>query len=304
MIEDPWRVTYDYNCIKRHQFILPNRHIEGLNTIYNRTPPPNAYILGSSVSQAFLTTDWAHYLPSDAQPVHFDGLGESLRTVRNKVAFISGLHPPKHILVILDADILFQTQSPLGPVKMEPPEISTNSEWHFWRKMIAYALDYKFFGAYIDHSLTGRFRPYMNSRLMDWGNDPHQTNCHSNDEWSSEKGIQADSAGFFGHRISRGTIPRKISLEERSNLWNGTKQILFEIDSLLPQNCSVDIIIPPRLSGAALTNQSVLEIQTCIPRAKISLAKRESAIQGYFYDAVHIRPILARYLLREHYLKP
>ena len=297
-------MSYTYKCVQRHQFILPNRHIEGLSALNNRTSAPNAYIFGSSVSQAFTTNDWSKHLPDTASPFHFDGLGEGLKTIRNKINYINSKQQPDHILLIVSSNLLAITSSQNEPFKIEPPLISGESKYDYWIKLIRHSLDPRFMMAFIHFSITRDFEPYMRTRLMNWGDEPHFVDCYTNDEWNPEAGIGRDSTAYFQERLTQGIIPEDIKLDICYGLNSESINLLYEIDSLVDPKCSIDIIIPPSRRGKVMSQEAIDQLQKAIPSAKILNASAHQTNPGYFYDAVHIRPLLARHLLREHYQKP
>ena len=300
--EDAWRVTYNYNCVERHPFVLPNRHIEGLRSLDSRSTKPNAFILGSSVSHAFQCSDWEVFLPDSARAFHFPGLGESLFAIKEKAIFLNEHYDIAHLLLVLDSDILLTTTNRNTPFQILPPPLGQASVFQFWTEIIGYSLDGMFIAAYVDYTLNGVFRPYMKNRLMNWGDEPSLVDCETNDEWSPELKLKSDSVGFFSQKIQSGAIPEVYTADVLNKLPIKSIGQLCYIDSILPPDCTLDIIIPPSLGRLQLSRTCINQIKDCIPRAEISNYSFLGPERGYFYDAVHFRPLLARELLATHYL--
>ena len=124
----------------------------------------DSFIFGSSLSLSFTLENWGEYLPGGSKPFHFDGAGEGLYGIYQKIRFIDSKGDAiNNAIIIIDKRGLINSglQNGNNHFSISPPELSNESELNYYWTFIKKGLDFKFIIAYLDYSLFNTYRDYM-----------------------------------------------------------------------------------------------------------------------------------------------
>ncbi len=165
---DPFRVFFQYDPYyppPEEELVQFNRNIACLQTFEaNRNKYPyNAFVLGSSRSQAFKCNAWKRHLGEQAVPFHFSNFGEVIYGVRNKLVYLDEQGVDiEHVLLVVDEALLKRTRNNKQFKNTSPPALSKESPVKFYKALFDAYTQKGFIIGYIDYKLFHVRRDYMN----------------------------------------------------------------------------------------------------------------------------------------------
>lgn len=121
----------------------------------------DAFIMGSSCTKAFLTDHWNRYI--HAHPYRMFCNSETLDGVRQKLVALDRQpqQPIRHLLIIVDADMLLKNKQKDNAMLAMPPEVS-GKRWSSYQSIFLQAFfTPKFLVPWVHYQLTGRYRESM-----------------------------------------------------------------------------------------------------------------------------------------------
>lgn len=89
----------------------------------------DSFILGSSLSLSFKLSDWYKHLPKNSKPFHFDGSGEGIYGIYNKLKFLDKKGVPvNNVLIIIEKRGLskYGIYDSKGVLGVAPPKYQKN----------------------------------------------------------------------------------------------------------------------------------------------------------------------------------
>lgn len=264
----------------------------------------DAFIFGSSRSQAYHCDDWAQHLPADAVPFHFDASAESITGTWQKIRYLHRAGTQiRHALLIVDPSF-FNTMNwnRPSPAFHTHPLGSGQLTWRYCFAYLRAFLTPDVLMSYFDYQLFGVYRPYMKwfANRPDYNAylDPVTCDLH----YGMEDQIRSDSLTFYSSR--RWERPEK----ERQNEAVPSEQemaLVSEIARVFEEHgTQVQVIVSPlfdrvRLSEARL---ALLQRHFGVDRVHDFSGDNEwTAPIGNYYEANHYRPHVARALMHEVY---
>ena len=162
----------------------------------------NAFIFGSSRSQAYRCSDWERHLPADAIPFHLDASAESLTGTWQKIRYLNRVNADiRHTLIIVDSDFFNWSGWDRPPPAFHTHPLGSG------KSVLSYQLTYlrtfltpEVLLAYFDYRLFGKHRPYMRvfTNLPDYNAflDPVTCDLH----YALEDQIRSDSLSYYASR--------------------------------------------------------------------------------------------------------
>lgn len=212
------------------QKIVLNREVVTTSTYnyYRETEKFDSFIFGSSRSQAFKCKNWLKHIDSDAKPFHFDSSGEGIWGISKKFEYIDGLGDSiKNVIIILDREALTKISFRKEHLYIPMPCVSGISKKDYYFTFLKASLDPVLLLAYIDLSITGKWKSYMKSRLKN-PKYKHKANPLNCDLWYGyDEEIKSDSVNYYRRLMSRGVFynrkenqkePCEVTIKEKSQL--------------------------------------------------------------------------------------
>lgn len=266
IISDPLKVFRNYDhYYGENNFLELNREWICLKVFEKNKESQkyNAFIFGNSRSLVFETSVWKTHLPTGAIPFHFDALGETLWGVRNKIRYLdqSGI-PLKYVLWTLDEELLSVTKNRDGYQVISPPALSGASTTRFYKTFIQSMLEPEMALAYLDYSIFGQYRGYMNNIVRKspgaLSMDPITADLY----YTIEEEIQKNPEAYYQpiQHIFYTRDAESISRDVESPLSQDQLDLIVEIATILDKhNAECRIIINP-LYNQIPFNQSWLQV--------------------------------------------
>jgi hypothetical protein len=203
-IFDPFHVLRSYDFYGSNYLKSFNRNRIGTDT-YLRNKDQYQYasfILGSSRSSAFRTTDWAALI-ADPHPYHFDAFNDNVSGMRMKLEFIEKQGSAiKNVLLVLDPDSFSeQFDKEESIVHLKDYRWNTQFE-HGPKNFFSYHLTFfkaffkkQYFIHFLDLKLNKKYRPHM----ADFFKFKYFYKAPSNDFYfpENEESIKKDSVAYY-----------------------------------------------------------------------------------------------------------
>lgn len=284
------------------QFVMPNRDYASTELFLRNDPVYHydSFIFGSSRSLAIRADDWQQYLQS-ASAFHFDASNESLYGIHAKVKYLNAHGVAiRNCLITLDADTLSQVHNSDGPLFVKHPAVSGMSRLSFQLQFVkAYARG-RFFLAYLDRRIFGKFRPYMKGFIEDrrFLNVPRTNDLHfvSEDEAISsgeEKWYRERQAIFYQRPLVSQTSPQVIGSIQAN--------YLLEIAGILRANrADVRVLIHPAYDQKYLNLHDLEILRAIFGQSSVfdfSGINIFTSDPHNYYETIHYRPRVGRQML-------
>lgn len=309
LIIDPLRVFRDHdNFYGAENFLELNRENICLRTFENNFPEHqyNAFIFGNSRSLAFSTSDWATYLPEDAVPFHFDGLGDTLWGVRNKLRYLKKRGAEiRYVLWALDEELLAGTSNQSNHLRIAPPALSGESAARFYKVSLQAILEPRMALAWIDYSLFQTRRDYMQTLIRP---DPEAISMDpvtADIDYRVEYEIQKDPDAFYEPRMhifyQRPATPQS----EPSEITETHLNLLEEIATILRESgTDFRIVINPLYNQVPIHDDWLRTLTNVLGQDRIhNFSGVNDLTQDYrnYYETSHFRPHVASQILKSIY---
>lgn len=308
---DIFRVFRDYDQYYENSCVSLNRSVLCTRTHYNKRAKEkyNSFILGSSRSQAFKCRDWKQYLEKDASPFHFDGGAEGIYGISKKMQYLDEIGDKiDNVLIIVDRYTFAITKNTPGSPFIADPSVSKESKIDFYTTFLD--VSYDFLYAYIDYSISGQYKPYMEGKLERPGTF-QEVDDISCDVWYGHDGdIEKDSIGFYA-KFEKFLKKRKLT-EDRSALNNTSckiEGIALEqtkiIKTILDKNkAKYKIVISPIFEQIPMEEKALKTLQDIFGAKNVynfSGKNQYSQPISNFYETSHYRPNVAREIMKTIY---
>jgi hypothetical protein len=306
---DPFRVVRYYDNYEEDCFVALNRDFVGGEVYLKKYPAQkyNAFIFGNSRSLSYLCADWSIYIPG-ASPFHYDGSGESLKGVRDKIVFIDENGGQlDHAMLVLD-DFLLSLTGPLpGPTSEPHPTVSKTSWISFQASYFRYYLSEFYFFKYIDYYYTRKFKPYMEdiieTRPVDYNPITNDFYVKIYDE-EMEKDAQAYIRRHANAYPERDTVHLKYTnavINKQQEEW------LSDIKRILNKHhTNYKIVLSPVYDMHYFNRRDLAKLQSIFGKEHVydfSGKNSYTRNQENYYESFHYRPCVARDIMKRIYQK-
>ena len=307
---DPFRLIYSYDDPYYNSIVALNRS-EICKRVYLRNREElnyNAFIFGSSRSQAFKCPNWEKHLPSNARALHFDGSGEGIWAIANKVNFIDEIGDTiKYALVNVDGAVLTNTDNNKKFFTIVPPEISKESYTEYYTKFIQAGIDLKFLVGYLDMTFFGTYRPYMDrviSRVKYYHRgDPLTADIY----YGNAQHIKEDSAGYYNSLAGHDVFYDR-SVTDKNKKYEVTDLEIEQLQSIKKifdkHKTDYIIVISPLYDQIPLNHEQVELLEEIFGSEDVYdfSGKNELTEPFYnYYESSHFRPHVADIIMDSIY---
>lgn len=281
-------------CYETHQALQDSAHF-------------NAYIFGSSRSQAYRCSDWAKHLPADAVPFHLDASAESITGTWQKIRYLDRTGADiRHALLIVDADFF----NGLGWNRQPPtfhshPLGSSKSVLSYRFAYLRAFLTPEVLRAYFDYRLFGVYKPYMKvyTDRPEYNAFLDPVNCDLH--YGLEDQIRSDSLSYYASR----KWPRP-ETERQGRAKPSRREIAMvtEIASIFATHgTDVHIVVSPTFNRFRLSEARLAMLQKYFGADRVhdfGGKNKWTEPLGNYYETTHYRPHLARAIMTEVYGQP
>lgn len=197
---------------------------------------PNAFVLGNSKGYSYDLNDWASRLPDSANPFYFNGYGEAIYGVRQKMRYLDRNGYNISYAIFLFGGTLRKVDPPKEVVTLHHPEVSGLSWIDFWGKHLQ-----AYFSLFPQHLYSILFENDANNNADDL---PAEIYEKRKERYKAQK-RQTDS---ILTRMPSTSVPfqksRPISLSKKS------VHYLFDIAKILVKHkTNYRILLTPRFHG-------------------------------------------------------
>ena len=308
---DPFKVYRNYEKYYQNNFIELNRETVCTRTYnkYRELKNFNSFIFGSSRSQAFKCEEWVKYLDDKSTLFHFDGSGEGIYGVSNKIRYIDELGDTiKNALIVVDRTLLMVNKNRDGHLWISPPELSNESNIEYYNTFLKAQVNYKFLFAYVDYSFSNKYKEYMGKLIRDskYPEISNDTNC---DIWYGyDKHIKTDSLGYYKGLIDKGVFyKRPIKKTWDSEITKLETTQLESIKAIFKKhNTNYKIVVSPVYDQIPLEEKQVELLNKIFGKENVynfsGINELTMPISNYYEDN-HYRPIVANKVLKIIYNK-
>ncbi len=287
------------------QKVVINREMVTANTYrhYRNDENYNAFIFGSSRSQAFKCENWKPYLNKTAKPFHFDAFGEGIWGISKKIEYINELGDSiKHALVIIDRSVLNLTVPRVSHVSVPDPQISKASKLNYHGTFLKASLNPKFLVAYTDFSITNTYRDYMRAYInhSDYKDSVNPKTCDIWYGWDKE--IQNDSTAFYENLKQKNvfynredlSVPKSVVTAEGINQLKRIKAIFDK------HNTAYKIVISPIYDQIPMEREHIVLLETIYGSEHLyNFSGKNNFTEPIynFYETSHFRPHVANAIM-------
>ena len=304
---DVFKVFWDYDDYYENNFVSLNREWVCTQVYKKHRTEENfdAFIFGSSRSQAYKVQDWGKVLPAAAKPFHFDATGEGIYGIHQKVMYIDELGDSlKYALLVLDRSSLTKTKNRPKVLTITPPELSKESKLKFYYEFLKVGLNIRYIVSYIDYVTFGVHRAYMKSQIRkaEYPHSNNPINCNLN--YGYDVHIANDSADYYKKRFKEGSFPERPRgvNEDRFKVTESEKQQLIEIKQYFDlHKTNYKLVISPMYDQIPLDKEQFALLTDIFGSEHVynfSGKNKYTDPVHNFYDANHFRPHVAREILQ------
>lgn len=311
VVVDPFKVFYNYeNYYEGENDVFDiNRGVAttGIYLNHYKDQQFNAFILGSSRVFSYSCEEWAKYLPQNAKPFHFNGLGEGIYDIRNKLVFIDQLKQPvKHVLLAVDRDLLTQTKNKGALTSISPPILSGESPIDFYSKYINAFADGHLVLSYLDYSMFKTYRPYMENYILGEEHPDYFSNVNASPlQLGYEEEIAQDSIEYYEHK--QAAFRMKPYNAYHFQVKEQEIEYLNEIKAIFEKHqTNYKIVVNPLYDQIPLNKKQLRLLEKIFGSENIYNYSGKNEItrdKGNFHDASHYRVSIANKILKEIYSK-
>jgi hypothetical protein len=300
--------SYD-NYYEANNFITLNRTLVSTKVLlkHKKKANYNAFIFGSSRSQAFKAEQWKNYLPENANAFHYDGISEDIYGIYKKLEFLDSQHfKINHALLIIDRSTLVGTKKRDAHLQINPIEFNDVSPLKFYWVNFKAALDPKFLLSYIDYSVFNKHRSYMKTKIRHYKYPDSFTPIYNDTYYAYDKLIAEDSLGYYElmHK-KRFFRKRPTTVFEDNDVSNEEIRLLKAIDTIFKKhNTSYKIVVSPMYNQIPMEHKQIELLNTIFNKDAIydfsGINKLTIPISNY-YEYSHFRPVVANKILDSIY---
>lgn len=305
VIVDPFKVIWHYDLYyTSDSFIGLNRGFVSAKHYDNHREEYgyNSFIFGNSRSIAYYVDEWKKYLPKESVCYHYDVSGGSVGELNYEIKFINNHGYLQNALLILDLDLLSQTERN-GILFSCPPIIKGNKDilkFHNEYFMAFYGSE--FFSCFIDYKIHKEYKPYMGfyinnpKKAMDYNPINNELYWDKQEE-SIENGLYYNDAKIkeFENAQFPGKVSESVLDDERKNMLREIKSV-FEL-----QKTNYRIIISPIFDQIKINPDDLQFLTDLFGRDYVfdfSGPNQWNADFHNYYETSHYRPCVANEIMK------
>ncbi|MGB6267733.1 MAG: hypothetical protein WBF67_01875 [Olleya sp.] len=267
----------------------------------------NAFIFGSSRSQAFKTDKWKQYLLNGVVPFHYDAHSEDLYGIFKKIEFLDAQQTNiKHALVVIDRSTLAGIKKRDHHLYINPLEFNDVSKFEFYSSYIKANLNPRFMIAYTDFSINKKHRGYMKTLVREDKYPDSFIPIYNDSYYGMAREIEEDSLGYYKKLLERNVFYKrpgvsKVDLVKTDN----EVQLLINIKSIFNKHqTGYKIVISPLYDQIPMEDEQLQLLHTIFGQENIfdfsGKNKFTEPISNYF-ESSHYKPSVANTILDSIY---
>lgn len=309
---DPFHVLHKIESFEEYYdwqpFELNREFMSTEMLLHNRSNHEyNSFILGNCISFVFHANEWKKYIGSENEVFHLPANSEGLYGIKQKLTFLdSEKFPIKNCLIVLDSTCFGYTKRRRNYLYSAHPKVSNESPFLFQLDMFKSYFSSFFCIQYLDYKVSGKVKDYMKQNFnLDKGEVKIETSTNEYFYFEYDTEILKDSVKYYERKrknfYSRDTAQQfylpLIAKEQRA--------LLEQMKELLVRNKgNYKIILTPMYDQKKYNAADVAlltEIFGSEHLVDLSGINKLTQDPGYYYDADHLRPIMANRILKEIY---
>lgn len=312
IVTDPFKVIYHYDAYYSSDgkpYVAINQDYVSTETFLNNYSnyEYDSFIFGSSRSMFYQVKDWREHI-STKRCFHFDAAAESLYGINAKIKFLNQKEIPiKNALIILDTDVLSQTNNTQGHLFQKHPELSGQNRFLFQMEFIKAFFNKHFLTEYIRFKLSGKVEKDLNQGgyLVDGKLSEYDFIANETHLISNENLINNNPYDYYSDR-THGFFKRSIAFNIYSPvITDNQKRLLEEIFEIFKHNkTEYRIIISPLYNQFKLNAEDYNYLTGLFGEKNVYDFSGINEITGNiinYYDWSHYRPHVAKYILNKVY---
>lgn len=311
VILDPFKVFREYDDYYTKNFVSNNRELASLR-LYERNYPKlkyDSFIFGSSRSLVYRVDHWQKYLPPGASGFHFDGSGDGIYGIYNKLRYIDETgREVRNALIVIDRDGMRVTRNRKSVLYISPPCLSKESSVSYYSELMKPFFHIRFVVGYFDYLLFRKYRSYMQDYFYNMKYDHHSDNVTNDFLFGYDRMISEDKEGYYGKLVKEGILydRRKITDDnvpvtaEEIDLLKKTREILRK------QRTNYRIVVSPCYNQIKLDAARIGLLREIFGKENVydfsGVNRFTESIYNYYEDS-HYRPHVANEILDIVYRK-
>ncbi|WP_452221014.1 hypothetical protein [Lacinutrix salivirga] len=267
----------------------------------------NAFVFGSSRSQAFKAEHWEQYLPENASTFHYDGMSEGIYNIYKKLEFLdSQKFDINYALIIIDRSTLLGTEKQLSHLQINPIIFNDISKFNFYCTNLKASLNPKLIVAYLDYSVFKTHRNYMQSYIRRYKYPDTFTPIYNDSYYGNDKLIAEDSLGYYKKMYKKNFFrERPATNYKKLEVTNKELKLLKAIKTILNKhNTSYKIVISPIYDQIPMEKEQLTVLQSIFKTENVydfsGINSFTTPISNY-YEYSHFRPHVANKILDSIY---
>lgn len=305
LVKDVFMVLGYQDYTKEHVVALNQGHVT--TTTYENLREEqkyNAFIFGSSRSQAFHCDVWKNYLEEDKRPFHFDAMGEGIWGIAKKMEYIDSKGDSiKSALIVLDQILLDFVSNRQGHLHITKPSVSGESWYVYYKAFIMASVNLKFLASYFDYLIFKEFRPYM-QKFLHGSKYPRKLNPINCDViYGEEEEIKTDSLAYY-KKMKDIFIGRK-SGSDRSVLKPKAIDLLKSISFILKKHkTDYKVVLAPMYHQMENSDDCIDVLHEIFGKENVYNFSGKNEFTepiGNYYETSHFRPHVANEIMKRIY---
>lgn len=267
----------------------------------------NAFIFGSSRSQAFKAERWEGYLPENTSAFHYDGISEDIYGIYKKLEFLDQQNfNINHALIVIDRSTLQGTKKRDKHLQINPVEFNDVSLPKFYWVNLKASLNFKLLVSYIDYSIFNKHRSYMKNRIRHYKYPDTFTPIYNDTYYAYDRLIAEDSLGYYNMMIKKNYFRERPTKNYKSAIITTEAIVLLnKIKAILNKhNTDYKIVVSPMYNQIPMEKAQLQALQSVFKTEAIfnfsGVNKLTTPISNY-YEYSHFRPQVANTILDSIY---
>ncbi|HEY1047552.1 MAG TPA: hypothetical protein VGF79_13995 [Bacteroidia bacterium] len=315
IIWDPFKVFWNYEDYYANTVIDSNRELVCKKMFLSKSDHKNvnAFIIGSSRSQAFKVKDWMGVMAANGQAnlngFHFDGNDLGLYRMNHLIRYlIDQTNKIEHILLVLDHSSFKEVGPREELLFKEAPGISEGTGFDFYYTTLTSSLNKYFLMDNIEYGLTGKYKESMARSLLKL-KYPATSDVQTGDIfYGLEREIKEDSMKYYNTLMQRGVFyKREVGKVSKPMLEKEQLRLLNEIKTMITEHqIDLRIVISPLYDNIKFNPQDKKTLEILFGSGKVfdySANEQFTSSIGNYYENSHFRPEVARQILKLVYTK-
>lgn len=304
--DDPMKVVWSYDSPVTPG-VLMNDRLFKTRVLLKHQQNYNAFIFGSSRSNAFRTSAWKKFLPTDAKPFHLGVNDETLFGLAKKLAFLDRQgYRVNHALILLDERVLTLDKNQSAHIFREHYRVSGETALEFYKTFLMAFLKPSFLKTYVNYRL-GRYGIKENDVLL-W--DPGFSYVPETGDiiYGRFDSLLAADSVYYYHVLKRSAFYSRdyVSGYEPQRMLSEAGVALLRDAATILRSHDTDyrIVLTPNYSQKAQNKQDLEALRQVFGPDRVwdfSGVNEWTNHVGNFYEERHFKPYIANTVMDSIY---